>query len=218
MASPCRPPGTESPQKRSRCHFLPSTWHGILAKAFQVALLAVHLARNSCKSVPGVTSCRPPGTVFLRECSRCHFLPSTWHGIPAKAFQVASPCLPLATVSLRKRVRCLIPPPTWHGNPAKACQVSHPAFHLARNPRESVSGVLSCFPPGTESPRKRSRWHLPAAHLPRKHSLRTGGACADKLKDCNIVFSISFSYLCFRPEKIINRKDILTTSINPQSL
>ena len=31
------------------------------------------------------------------------------------------------------------------------------AVHLARNLRKSVPGVLSCLPPGTESPRKRSR-------------------------------------------------------------
>ena len=34
---------------------------------------AVHLARNSCKSVPGVSSCRPPGTVFPQKRSRWHF-------------------------------------------------------------------------------------------------------------------------------------------------
>ena len=41
------------------------------------------------------------------------------------------------------------------------------AVHLARNPRKSVAGVFLCLPPGTVSPQKRSRWHLPAVHLPR---------------------------------------------------
>ena len=257
------PPGTEFLQKRSRCLSPPSTWHGIPAKAFQVSLPAVHLARNPRKSVPGGTSCRPPGTEFLQKRSRCHFLPSTWHGFPARVFQVSLPAVHLARNPRESVPGGISLSPTWHGNPAKACQVSLSASHLARKSRESVSGVLFRLPLGTESPRKRSRclfppstWHgfpakvfqvastrcppgtetlsrpekcLPGSreygrliewqagcHLPR--SLRTGRACADKLKDCNIVFSISFSYLCFRPEKIINRKDILTTSINPQSL
>ena len=71
------------------CTHLPSTWHGIPAKAFQVSLPAVHLPRNSRKSVPGVTFCLPPATVSPQKCVRCHLLPSTWHGIPAKAFQVS---------------------------------------------------------------------------------------------------------------------------------
>ena len=50
---------------------------------------AVHLARNPRKSVAGVLLCLPPGTEFPRKCSRCPFLPPTWHGIPAKAWQVA---------------------------------------------------------------------------------------------------------------------------------
>ena len=192
------PPGTEFLQKRSRCLSPPSTWHGIPAKAFQVSLPAVHLARNPRKSVPGGTSCRPPGTEFLQKRSRCHFLPSTWHGFPARVFQVSLPAvhlarfscesvpgvtscrppgtesprkrsrwhlpvshlprylcesvsgvssrLPPGTETLRKRVRCLIPPSTWHGIPAKACQVSFPASHLARNPRESVPGGISLPP------------------------------------------------------------------------
>ena len=41
---------------------------------------AVHLARNSCKSVSGSTSCRPPATVSPRKRSRCPFLPPTCHG------------------------------------------------------------------------------------------------------------------------------------------
>ena len=178
-----------------------STWHGIPAKACQVAPLAVHLARNPRESVSGVLSCRPPGTEFLRKCSRCHFLPSTWHGIPAKVFQVSLPavhlarnscesvsgstsCCPPGTESPRKRVRCPFLPSTWHGIPAKVFQVSLPAVHLARNSCESVPGVTSCRPPGTESLQKRSRclsppstWHgipakvyqvsLLAVHLPR---------------------------------------------------
>ena len=112
------PPGTESPQKRSRCLIPLSTCHGIPAKACQVAPLAAHLARFSRKSVPGGIS--PP---------------PTWHGIPAKAFQVAFPAShlprnsrksvsgstsyrPPATVSLRKCSR-------WHLS----------ASHLPRYPR-----------------------------------------------------------------------------------
>ena len=68
--SSCRPPGTESLRKRGRCLLLPSTWHGISAKVFQVSFSASHLPRFSCKSVPGSTSCRPPATVFLQKCSR----------------------------------------------------------------------------------------------------------------------------------------------------
>ena len=41
------PPATESLRKRSRCPFLPSTWHGFPAKVFQVSLPAV-----TCHSVP----------------------------------------------------------------------------------------------------------------------------------------------------------------------
>ena len=68
---------------------LPSTWHGFPAKAFQVAFPASHLARFPRESVPGVFPRRPPGTESLQKRSRCHFLPPTWHGIPAKAWQVA---------------------------------------------------------------------------------------------------------------------------------
>ena len=179
----CRPPGTEFLQKRSRCLSPPSTWHGIPAKAFQVSLPAVHLARNPRKSVPGGTSCRPPGTEFLQKRSRWHLPASTWHGIPAKAFQVSFPAvhlarkprksvpgvtsrLPPGTEFLRKRFRCHFPPSTCHGFPAKVFQVSFPAFHLPRNSRESVPGVFSRRPPGTESPRKRVRcpFLLPTWH------------------------------------------------------
>ena len=153
----CRPPATVFPQKRSRCPFLLPTCHGIPAKAFQVAPLAAHLARKPCKSVPGGISCRPPGTETLQKRSRCPSLPLTWHGIPAKAFQVASPCLPPATETLQKRVRCPSLPPIWHGIPAKAFQVSFPASHLPRFSRKSVAGSTSRRPPGTESPQKRSR-------------------------------------------------------------
>ena len=41
------------------CRHVP-TCHGFPAKAFQVSLPAVHLARNPCKSVPCSTSCLPP--------------------------------------------------------------------------------------------------------------------------------------------------------------
>ena len=150
--SSCRPPATESPQKRSRCPIPPSTWHSFPAKACQVAPLASHLARNSRESVPGSTSCLPPGTEFPRKCSRCLFPPSTCHGIPAKVFQVSLPavhlprnpcesvpgvtfCLPPATVSPQKRVRC-----------------PFPAAHLARKSRKSVPCSTSCLPPAAAVP------------------------------------------------------------------
>ena len=174
---PCRPPATESLQNRVRCPFLPSTWHGFPAKAFQVSFPAIHLPRNPCESVPGVLSCRPPATESLRKCSRCLSLPSTCHGFPAKVFQVSHPAfhlprnsrksvsgvpsrLPPATEIPQKRVRCPIPPSTWHGNPAKACQVAPLASHLARKSRESVPGVTFCLPPATVSPQKCVRCHL----------------------------------------------------------
>ena len=53
VASSCRPPATESPQKCSR-------WH----------LPASHLTRFSRESVPSVSSCLPPDTESLRKCSR----------------------------------------------------------------------------------------------------------------------------------------------------
>ena len=189
---------------------------------------AVYLPRNPCKSVPGVSSCLPPGTEIPRKRVRCPFPPPTWHGNPAKACQVSLSAshlarksresvsgvlfrLPLGTESPRKRSRCLFPPSTWHGFPAKVFQVAS-----TRCPpgTETLSRPEKCLP-GSREYGRLIEWQA-GCHLPR--SLRTGRACADKLKDCNIVFSISFSYLCFRPEKIINRKDILTTSINPQSL
>ena len=142
------------------CRHVP-TCHGFPAKAFQVSLPAVHLPRNPCESVPGVSSRRPPATVSPQKCVRCHLLPSTWHGIPAKAFQVSfsashlarNPCkivsgvpsrFPPATESPQKRVRC-----------------PFPAAHLARKSRESVPGVLSRCPPGTESLQKRVRCLFP---------------------------------------------------------
>ena len=242
----CLPPGTEIPRKRSRCHFLPSTCHGIPVKVFQVSPSAVHLPRFSRESVPGVLFRLPPGTEIPRKRVRCLSPPSTCHGIPAKACQVAplafhllrqflsswdvgtfqqgklvvfskkratigtpevgecvhlsenhdvsippstchgfpakvcqvSPsavhlarysrksvpgvllCFLPATESLRKCSRCLFPPSTCHGIPAKVFQVSLPAVHLPRNPCKSVPGVLSCLPPATEFPQKRSRCHL----------------------------------------------------------
>ena len=192
VASPCLPPGTVFPRKRSRCHFPPSHLARnsresvpgsfsyrppgtvFLQKCTRCLFSAVHLARNSCESVPGSFSYRPPGTVFLQKCSRCLFPLSTWHGIPAKAFQVAFPAVPLprfscesvpgvsscrppGTESPRKCTRCLFLPSTWHGIPAKACQVAPLAVHLARFLCKSVPGVFPRCPPGTESPRKRFR-------------------------------------------------------------
>ena len=136
---------------------LPSTWHGFPAKAFQVAFPASHLARFPRESVPGVFPRRPPGTVSLQKRSRCHFLPPTWHGIPAKVFQVSFPASHLARNSRESVPGVSSPPSTCHGISAKAFQVSLPASHLARNPRKSVAGVFLCLPPGTESLQKRSR-------------------------------------------------------------
>ena len=121
---------------------------------------------------------------FLQKCSRCLFLPSTWHGFPAKVFQVSFPavhlsrnsresvpgsfsCRPPVTEFLQKRSRCLSLPSTCHGIPAKVFQVAFPAVHLSRFSRESMSGVLSRRPPVTVFPRKCSKWHLPAFHLAR---------------------------------------------------
>ena len=173
----CLPPGTVFPQKRVRCPIPPSTWHGNPAKACQVAPLASHLARKSRESVPGVTSCRPPATEFPQKRSRCHLLPPTCYGFPAKVCQVSpsavhlarksresvpgvTSCRPPATEFPQKRSRCHLLPPTCYGFPAKVCQVSPSAVHLARYSRKSVPGVLLCFPPATESPQKRVRWHL----------------------------------------------------------
>ena len=186
------------------CRHVP-TCHGIPAKSCQVAPLASHLPRYPCKSVPGVPSRCPPATVSPRKRVRWFSLSPTWHGIPAKAFQVSHPVstwhgnpakafqvacpafhlaqfpcksvsgvpsrLPPATEFPQKRVRCPIPPSTCHGIPAKACQVSHPASHLPRNPRKSVSGVLSLLPTWHGNPAKAFQVSPSASHLlrfPRK--------------------------------------------------
>ena len=184
------PPATVFPRKCSRCLFPPSTCHGIPAKVFQVSLPAVHLPRKS-----------------LQKCTRCPFPPPTWHGIPAKVYQVSFPaahlarnprksvsgstsCLPPGTVSTQKCTRCPFPPPTWHGIPAKAFQVSLPAFHLPRNPCESVPGVPSRCPPGTESLQKRVRCLFP---LPTCYGIPT--------KACQVVFPVS--HLARNPRKSV---------------
>ena len=104
------------------CRHVP-TCHGFPAKVCQVSPSAVHLARYSRKSVPGVLLCFPPGTVSTQKCTRCPFPPPTWHGIPAKVYQVSFSashlarypckivpgvpfCLPPATVFPQKRSRC----------------------------------------------------------------------------------------------------------------
>ena len=110
------PPGTEIPRKCSRCPILLSTWHGIPAKACQVSLPAFYLARYSRESVPGVPSRCPPATVFPQKRVRYLIPLPTWHGIPAKVFQVASPRLPPGTEFLRKCSRCPFLPPTCHGS------------------------------------------------------------------------------------------------------
>ena len=99
----------------------------------------------------------PLDTESRRKCARWHFMPSTWHGIPAKAFQVAPFCHSPATEFPQKRSRCHFLPSTCHGIPAKAFQVSFSAFHLPRNSCKSVPGGIFCLPPATEFPRKCSR-------------------------------------------------------------
>ena len=108
-----------------------------------------HLPRNPCKSVSGVPSRLPPATESLQKRSRCHLLPPTCYGFPAKVCQVSPSashllrfprksvsgvtfCRPPATESLRKCSRCLFPLPTCHGFPAKAFHVAPLAFHLLR--------------------------------------------------------------------------------------
>ena len=179
------PPGTESLRKRSRCLFPPSTWHGIPAKAFQVSFPAVHLPRNPCESVPGVSSRRPPGTEIPRKRVRCLSPLPTCHGFPAKVFQVSLPAVhlprnpcesvpgvpsrcPPGTEFPRKCSRCPFLPSTCHGIPAKVFQVSLPAVHLPRNPCKSVPGVTSCRPPATVFPAKAFQVSLPAVHLARR--------------------------------------------------
>ena len=76
---------------------------------------AFHLARNPRESVSGVLS-----------------LLSTWHGIPAKAFQVSLPAVHLARFSRESVPGGISLPSTWHGFPAKAFQASLSASHLAR--------------------------------------------------------------------------------------
>ena len=116
------PPATVFLRKRSRCHFLPSTCHGIPAKVYQVSFPAAHLTRNPCESVPGVLSRCPPATESPQKRVRCLFPLPTCYGIPTKVFQVSLPavhlprnpcesvsgstsCLPPGTESPQKRVR-----------------------------------------------------------------------------------------------------------------
>ena len=146
---------------------LPSTWHGNPAKVFQVSFPAVHLARKPRKSVPGVTSRRPPGTVFPQKRVRCPFPAVHLARNPRESVPGGISLLPPGTEFLQKRSRCLSPPSTWYGISAKAFQVASPCFHLARNSCKSVPGVFSRLPPATEFLQKRSRWHLPAVHLAR---------------------------------------------------
>ena len=101
---------------------------------------AVHLARFPRESVPGSLSRLPPGTESPRKRSRCPFLLPTWHGIPAKAFQVSFSAFHLPRFSSESVPGASSPPSTCHGFPAKAFQVASP-----------------CRPPGTVSPQKRSR-------------------------------------------------------------
>ena len=111
---------------------------------------AVHLARNSCKSVSGSTSCRPPGTVSPQKRSRWHLPVVHLARNPRKSVAGSTSYRPPATVSLQKRSRCLFSAvhlprylcksdpgdiflsPTWHGIPAKAWQVAPLIAHLPR--------------------------------------------------------------------------------------
>ena len=137
---------------------------------------AVHLARFPRESVPGSLSRLPPGTESPRKRSRCPFLLPTWHGIPAKAFQVTSSCLPPGTVSLQKRSRCLSPPSTWHGIPAKAWQVAPLIAHLARFSSESVPGGISLPSTRHGIPAKVFQVSFPASHLARNSCKSVAGS------------------------------------------
>ena len=153
----CRPPGTESLQKCTRCSFPPPTWHGIPAKACQVAPLASHLARYPRKSVSGSTSCLPPGTVSPQKCTRCPFPPPTWHGIHAKVYQVSFSASHLARYPRKSVPGVLFRLPPDTESPQKRVRCPFPAAHLARKSRKSVPGGMSRLPPGTVSLRKRVR-------------------------------------------------------------
>ena len=77
----------------------------------------------------------------------CRHVP-TWHGIPAKVFQVSLPSAHLPRF------------------PCESVPGVLSRLHLARYPCESVPGVLFRLPPGTEIPRKRVRClsPLPTCH------------------------------------------------------
>ena len=101
---------------------------------------AVHLARNSRKSVAGVLSLLPT----------CHGIPETAYQVSLPAFHLArNPrksvagvflCLPPGTESPRKRSRCLSLPSTCHGFPAKVFQV--PLLRLP--PATAVPLIMGC--------------------------------------------------------------------------
>ena len=95
------------------CRHVP-TCHGIPAKAFQVSLPAVHLPRNPCESVPGVSSRRPPATEFPRKCVRWHLPASYLPRFPYESVPGSTSCRPPGMEFPRKCVRCLIrlPPAT----------------------------------------------------------------------------------------------------------
>ena len=132
----------------------PSTCHGFPAKVCQVSPSAVHLARYSRKSVPGVLLCFLPATESLRKCSRCLFPPSTCHGIPAKVFQVSLPAVHLPRNPCKSVPGVLSCRPPATESPRKCVRWHLPASYLPRFSYESVPGSTSCRPPGTEFPRK----------------------------------------------------------------
>ena len=139
--------GTYSGRSRHRPLYVPpSTCYGFPAKVCQVA-----------------SPCRSPDTESLRKRSRCPFSLPTWHGIPAKAFQVSFSafhlprnscksvpgvifCLPPATEFPRKCSRCLSLPSTCYGITTKVCQVAFHAVHLAQRPCRCFGGSLNKTP------------------------------------------------------------------------
>ena len=91
---------------------------------------AVHLPRNSRKSVPSSLSRLPPDTEFPRKCSRCPFPASHLPRNPCKSVPGVFLCFPSVTVSPRKRSRretssgSTFMPSTSHSIPADVLAVN----------------------------------------------------------------------------------------------
>ena len=118
----------------SRCRLRPlyvppSTCYGFPAKVCQVA-----------------SPCRSPDTESLRKRSRCPFSLPTWHGIPAKAFQVSFSAFHLARNS-RESVPGVFPcrPPATE-SPQKCARCLIPAVHLPQRPCRCFGGSLNKTP------------------------------------------------------------------------